>query len=87
MKKFNWAVFILFMALGALSANISHAMETHKTALFAGGCFWCMHEAFEQLPGVISVSSGYYGWRNSQSHLCTNQHGSHRPCRSHQGGL
>ncbi|MDZ7359160.1 MAG: peptide-methionine (S)-S-oxide reductase MsrA [candidate division KSB1 bacterium] len=31
------------------------------TATFAGGCFWCMEPPFEQLAGVISVTSGYTG--------------------------
>ena len=31
------------------------------TAVFAGGCFWCMVGPFEQLAGVISVVSGYTG--------------------------
>jgi peptide-methionine (S)-S-oxide reductase len=30
-------------------------------ATFAGGCFWCMETAFEKLPGVRSVISGYTG--------------------------
>jgi peptide-methionine (S)-S-oxide reductase len=30
-------------------------------ATFAGGCFWCMEEAFEEVPGVGSVTSGYIG--------------------------
>lgn len=30
-------------------------------AYFAGGCFWCMEEAFEKVEGVISVVSGYMG--------------------------
>ncbi len=30
-------------------------------AYFAGGCFWCMEEAFEQVEGVVSVVSGYMG--------------------------
>lgn len=32
-----------------------------QTATFAGGCFWCMEAAFEQLAGVVSVTSGYTG--------------------------
>jgi peptide-methionine (S)-S-oxide reductase len=32
-------------------------------ATFAGGCFWCMEQPFERLPGVISVVSGYTGGR------------------------
>ena len=30
-------------------------------ATFAGGCFWCMEESFDQLTGVASVTSGYTG--------------------------
>lgn len=30
-------------------------------ALFAGGCFWCVETAFEGLPGVTAVISGYTG--------------------------
>ena len=29
------------------------------TAIFAGGCFWCIEKDFEKLPGVIAVESGY----------------------------
>ncbi|MBI1397187.1 MAG: peptide-methionine (S)-S-oxide reductase MsrA [Betaproteobacteria bacterium] len=31
------------------------------TAIFAGGCFWCVESDFEKLPGVISAVSGYTG--------------------------
>ena len=31
------------------------------TAVFAGGCFWCMEEAFEKFAGVIDAVSGYAG--------------------------
>jgi peptide-methionine (S)-S-oxide reductase len=30
-------------------------------AYFAGGCFWCMEEAFEKVDGVVAVVSGYMG--------------------------
>ncbi len=30
-------------------------------AIFAGGCFWCEETAFEGVPGVTSVVSGYTG--------------------------
>lgn len=31
------------------------------TAIFAGGCFWCVESDFEKLPGVIEAVSGYTG--------------------------
>ena len=33
------------------------------TALFAGGCFWCIEADFEKLPGVIGAESGYTAGR------------------------
>lgn len=32
-----------------------------ESAIFAGGCFWCMEPPFEKLDGVVSVTSGYTG--------------------------
>lgn len=32
-----------------------------KQATFAGGCFWCMEDAFENMEGVVNVVSGYSG--------------------------
>jgi peptide-methionine (S)-S-oxide reductase len=32
-----------------------------RTAVLAGGCFWCEEAAFEQFSGVIGVVSGYAG--------------------------
>lgn len=34
---------------------------SEETAIFAGGCFWCMVEPFDQQPGIKSVVSGYTG--------------------------
>ena len=31
------------------------------TAIFAGGCFWCMQPPFDRLEGVISTTAGYTG--------------------------
>lgn len=33
----------------------------YEKATFAGGCFWCMVSPFEELPGIISIRSGYTG--------------------------
>ncbi|MRN51621.1 peptide-methionine (S)-S-oxide reductase MsrA [Paenibacillus monticola] len=32
-----------------------------QLATFAGGCFWCMVKPFDELPGIISIISGYTG--------------------------
>ncbi len=32
-----------------------------ERAIFAGGCFWCMVQPFDEQPGVYSVLSGYTG--------------------------
>ena len=32
-----------------------------QVATLAGGCFWCLEAVFEQVPGVMSVVSGYIG--------------------------
>ncbi|SDD92818.1 peptide methionine sulfoxide reductase msrA/msrB [Paenibacillus sp. UNCCL117] len=33
----------------------------HELATFAGGCFWCMVTPFEEMPGIVSIVSGYTG--------------------------
>jgi len=45
---------------GTPAAFAARALPTAK-ATFAGGCFWCMETAFEGIPGVRSVISGYSG--------------------------
>lgn len=35
--------------------------EQTELATFAGGCFWCMVKPFDEMPGIISVVSGYMG--------------------------
>jgi peptide-methionine (S)-S-oxide reductase len=37
------------------------APPARATAIFAGGCFWCMEPAFENVKGVVSAVSGYTG--------------------------
>nr|WP_278252204.1 peptide-methionine (R)-S-oxide reductase MsrB [Deferrivibrio essentukiensis] len=35
--------------------------KVYEKATFAGGCFWCIEEAFEKIDGVIEAVSGYTG--------------------------
>lgn len=48
------------MLLAVVMGSAGHAAQPAK-AYFAGGCFWCMEEAFEAVEGVLSVTSGYMG--------------------------
>jgi methionine-S-sulfoxide reductase len=52
------------------------SMAAQKTAIFAGGCFWCMEKNYEHVPGVTDVESGYTGgtlanptYRNHAGHV------------------
>jgi peptide-methionine (S)-S-oxide reductase len=36
-------------------------MSDLQKATLAGGCFWCLEAAFDELKGVVSVESGYAG--------------------------
>ena len=36
-------------------------MSQTDTAIFAGGCFWCMVKPFDTQLGIVSVVSGYTG--------------------------
>ena len=48
---------IVVIAAGPDGARAAEA----KTAIFAGGCFWCVEEAFDKVDGVTETVSGYAG--------------------------
>src|SRR5213080_3685685 len=54
-----------FVALAAATAGHTHAQNfsptATKTAIFAGGCFWCIQPAFDKANGVIKTVVGYSG--------------------------
>jgi peptide-methionine (S)-S-oxide reductase len=44
---------------GSTTFAITQTEQPQETAIFAGGCFWCMEPPFDRLEGVISTTSGY----------------------------
>lgn len=50
---------LLMAAMLSLLSTYSHAAE--NTAIFAGGCFWCVEAAYQETEGVISAVSGFTG--------------------------
>lgn len=56
---FALTVMLLFAAPLAQASSVSN--ESVEEAMFAGGCFWCMEHAFDEVDGVIDTISGYAG--------------------------
>ena len=46
---------------GLLISAAAMAVPYYEKATFAGGCFWCMEHPFDEIPGVVSVTSGFTG--------------------------
>jgi peptide methionine sulfoxide reductase msrA/msrB len=55
MKILKTALILVIMGVASMSA------AADKTAIFAGGCFWCLEQPFDSLPGVLEVMPGYSG--------------------------
>ena len=51
---------VIGLSVILISTTVMAAVNYEK-ATFAGGCFWCMEHPFDEIPGVISVTSGYTG--------------------------
>jgi len=68
-------ILVIVLSLGILALQGAFAGKENtiasgkgsglQTAIFAGGCFWCMEKPFEQLAGVESVISGYTAGRTA----------------------
>ena len=52
--------------------------DRFATATFGGGCFWCMEAVFQNLPGIIKITSGFAGGTTANptyEQVCTGQTG------------
>ncbi len=71
MKKVRISIVVLLLlfiayypALGSddkTGEPMTDKTQKAKTAVFAGGCFWCVESDFEKVDGVLQVISGYTG--------------------------
>jgi peptide-methionine (S)-S-oxide reductase len=56
---------VIFLVISALTSYeaIAAKQADHELAkaTFSGGCFWCMEQPFDSLPGVIKTIPGYTG--------------------------
>jgi peptide-methionine (S)-S-oxide reductase len=54
----------LFSPLAVYAEDTPEAAQdadSATTAIFAGGCFWCMEPPYDRQPGVTDTTSGYTG--------------------------
>jgi peptide methionine sulfoxide reductase msrA/msrB len=59
MKPMLLAALSFSIAVVAAAQNSSPSQT--RTAVLAGGCFWCIQPAFDKAPGVIKTVVGYCG--------------------------
>ena len=52
---------VLLASLLMLLALTPAQAQTRASAIFAGGCFWCMESAFDKVDGGVTTTSGYIG--------------------------
>ena len=54
MKKIFLIIYFSIFSTNLFADNITKVY-------FAGGCFWCMEESFDEVEGVLKTTSGYSG--------------------------
>src|SRR5437667_12463141 len=53
--------FAFFIVLFVASSLFADPTPPTRSAVFAGGCFWCIQPAFDKAPGVTKTIVGYCG--------------------------
>jgi peptide-methionine (S)-S-oxide reductase len=49
------------LVLALVAATAPASAKNLQTAIFAGGCFWCVESDYDKIPGVVQTVSGYTG--------------------------
>ncbi|MDX1610499.1 MAG: peptide-methionine (S)-S-oxide reductase MsrA [Halofilum sp. (in: g-proteobacteria)] len=60
----RWSILFTVLLLGIAPARAEPLGEPEEglaAATFAGGCFWCVEEAYDGVEGVVRTISGYTG--------------------------
>lgn len=66
------------MPLSDTTSHTTNSASDMRTAIVAGGCFWCVEADLEKLDGVASVVSGYSGGTSSNPTYETYSKDDHR---------
>jgi peptide-methionine (S)-S-oxide reductase len=92
MQRLTLIIFAILLVAGCKSNTIknetymdlpSNGLKT-DTATFAAGCFWCVEAVYQELKGVLSVTSGYTGGKiknPSYREVCSGMTGHAEACQ------
>ncbi|HQR20783.1 MAG TPA: peptide-methionine (S)-S-oxide reductase MsrA [Burkholderiaceae bacterium] len=65
MTRWTLGLLLSLLLVPAVGAQAPRAPVKTETAIFAGGCFWCVEADFDKVDGVLTTTSGYIGGRTA----------------------